>query len=286
MPENLCKLINTIDNGITVNVNNSKAMIEFDNMVTEYCTEEKGGRKKECFSYELLVTSFFTTLLKYFENDKDKNNLEKDKLAQYATLWLCHKLNKNLQNGINNLNDVYNKYIKGNKEYFEKINGGGVYNSYEDFINKKQDMVNVNIKDMSKFYEALQILCKLYTGCNEKKKSYTNCLQDAKDFAKHFEGLNQDYNITENNLYREILFSLSTDYDDLKNVCAKNCSSCNDIPTLSGIKAPPSSSIASKLIPVLLAFSISIFLGVAYKYSLFGFDKRFRRQYSREKLKK
>ncbi|SCL94317.1 Plasmodium variant antigen protein Cir/Yir/Bir, putative, partial [Plasmodium chabaudi adami] len=49
---------------------------------------------------------------------------------------------------------------------------------------------------------------------------------------------------------------------------------------------PSSSSVASKLIPALLVFAIPIFLGIAYKYSLFGFDKRLHRQYLREKLKK
>ncbi|SCL84244.1 Plasmodium variant antigen protein Cir/Yir/Bir, putative, partial [Plasmodium chabaudi adami] len=49
---------------------------------------------------------------------------------------------------------------------------------------------------------------------------------------------------------------------------------------------PSSSSIASKLIPALLIFAIPLFLGIAYKYSLFGFDKRLQRQYIREKLKK
>ncbi|SCL84051.1 Plasmodium variant antigen protein Cir/Yir/Bir, putative, partial [Plasmodium chabaudi adami] len=46
------------------------------------------------------------------------------------------------------------------------------------------------------------------------------------------------------------------------------------------------SSIASKLIPALLIFAIPLFLGIAYKYSLFGFDKRVQRQNLREKLKK
>ncbi|VTZ69958.1 CIR protein [Plasmodium chabaudi chabaudi] len=286
MSENLCKLINSIDKSITVNVNNSLAFIEFDNILTEYCTEEEGGGKKECFSYEVLISSIFIKLLKIFMNLDD---LENDKHAQYAILWFCHKLNKNSQNGINNLNDVYNKYIKGNKEFFEKINDAGAYNSYEEFINKKQDMVNVNIKDMSKFYEALQILCKMYTKIDESKSNCTKCLDDAQKFADEYEKINSN-SITGNDSYSQMLSNLFVDYDNLKNKC-KNSSS---LPT---IKKPQNfeqrfevtssnSSIATKLIPTLLIFAMSFFFGIAYKYSLFGFGKRSQKQYLKKRLKK
>ncbi|CAD2105454.1 PIR protein CIR protein [Plasmodium vinckei petteri] len=47
-----------------------------------------------------------------------------------------------------------------------------------------------------------------------------------------------------------------------------------------------SSSISTTLIPALSVFSvIPVFLGIAYKYSLFGVDKLFQRQYLRTKLK-
>ncbi|SCL84261.1 CIR protein, partial [Plasmodium chabaudi chabaudi] len=271
MSEKLCKLVNAIDKRFSVNVNNSLAFIEFDNILTEYCTEEEGGGKKECFSYEVLISSIFIKLLKNFMNLDD---LENDKHAQYAILWFCHKLNKNSQNGINNLNDVYNKYIKGNKEFFEKINDPGAYNSYEEFINKKQDMVNVNIKDMSKFYEALQILCKMYTKIDESKSNCTKCLDDAQKFADEYEKINRNYNDIESRTYKKILLTLFDDYDNLKKKCDKEQSS--NFPTLSPIKTThkfaqsfedtsSSSSITGKVIPVLLTFSISIFLGVAYK---------------------
>ncbi|SCL94915.1 CIR protein [Plasmodium chabaudi adami] len=290
MSKEVCEAINQIDKGITVNVNNSKAMIEFDNILTEYCIAE--NEEEKCYPYEVFVNTYFIKLLNYFMNIE---NLKNNKYTEYATLWLCHKLNKNSQNEISNLNDFHNKYIKGNKEFFEKINDDGAYNSYEDFINKKQDMVNVNIKDMSKFYEALQILCKMYTKIDESKSNCTKCLDDAQKFADEYEKINGNHNDIEGRTYKKILLTLFDDYDNLKKKCDKDQSS--NFPTLSPIKTTPnfaqsfedtssSSSIAGKIIPVLLTFSISIFLGVAYKYSLFGFDKRFRRQYSREKLKK
>ncbi|SCL86521.1 Plasmodium variant antigen protein Cir/Yir/Bir, putative, partial [Plasmodium chabaudi chabaudi] len=95
--------------------------------------------------------------------------------------------------------------------------------------------------------------------------------------------------------YNQILPILSNGYDKFKKKC--NNTQSSNFPPLPTTKTTQnvveiseatssSSSVASKLIPALLISSIPIFLGIAYKYSLFGFDKRFHRQYLREKLKK
>ncbi|EUD72650.1 hypothetical protein YYG_01648 [Plasmodium vinckei petteri] len=48
----------------------------------------------------------------------------------------------------------------------------------------------------------------------------------------------------------------------------------------------PNSSITNTLIPVLsIFFVMPFFLGLAYKYSLFVFNKRLQRQYLRKKYK-
>ncbi|VTZ67342.1 CIR protein [Plasmodium chabaudi chabaudi] len=275
--DNLCKLVNAIDKGFSVDVNNLKAIIEFDNIQNQYCTGDNGGG--ECFPYEAIVSSYFIKMLNYFMNDKDLNM---KKFGEYVILSLFYKLNQKKEYEISNLNDFQKKYIKDNENFIDKINGDGSYNSYLDIINKNPYLMSIDIKEMTKLYVPLKSICKLYTECDGKKKSYTNCLQDAQDFAKHFEGLNQDYNITGNSSYREILYNLFNDYDDFKNSRAKNCSSCNDLPTLPKIKTTP-----TKLITVLLIFAaIPISLGIAYKYSLFGFDKRLQRHDIRNRIKK
>ncbi|SCL85034.1 Plasmodium variant antigen protein Cir/Yir/Bir, putative [Plasmodium chabaudi chabaudi] len=280
MSEKLCKLISAIDNGITVTVNNSKVNIKFDNIKDQYCT---GNDKEECLSYEALVSSIFTKLIKNFMNVDD---LKKDKCVEYAILWLCYKLNLKTENEITTFKEIYNNYLKDDKQYIEEINGNSNNNANKNLIDNKINSMNMDFKDISDFYDALTLLCKMYTGCNEKNENYTSCSQDAQNFANEFNNLNDDNRITGNNLYREILSSLFNNYDNFKNGCAKKCSGCTNIPILPEIKAPASSLIASKLIPVLLTFSIAFFLGVAYKYSLFGFDKRLQRIYPREKLKK
>ncbi|SCL93936.1 Plasmodium variant antigen protein Cir/Yir/Bir, putative [Plasmodium chabaudi chabaudi] len=278
--DTLCKAISVYDKKITLKWNNSSLVINLNDTKNQYCTDE--GGKGECFPYGAVISIFFIKMLENING----NDLNKKKFGEYVILWLFYKLNQKKENEISNLSDFHKKYIKENENHIDKINGDGSYNSYLDIINKKQYLMSMDIKEMSRLYDALEALCKLYTECDEKKKSYTNCSKDAQDFANNFENLNQDSSIIGNNSYREILSNLFNDYDDFKNSCAKKCIQCTDLPTLSEIKTPSSSSVASKIIPVLLTFSIPFFLGVAYKYSLFGFDKRLQRIYPREKLKK
>ncbi|SCL90759.1 Plasmodium variant antigen protein Cir/Yir/Bir, putative, partial [Plasmodium chabaudi adami] len=104
-------------------------------------------------AYKKIVSSAFIALLILFKSD-DEDALENDKLAEYAILWLSYKLNQNKQNKITNTKDFYDKHIKGNdKEYINDIIGVEAYKSYEDIINKKQNLINMDIKIMSKLYD-------------------------------------------------------------------------------------------------------------------------------------
>ncbi|VTZ68196.1 CIR protein [Plasmodium chabaudi chabaudi] len=312
MSKKLCGLINVIDHGVKLTMNGTNVQIKNDATFNDYCPNEGMKTNGECDSNIQNVNSAIIKLLTYFKSVVD-DILEDNKLSEYAILWLCYKLNLMSYEGISNINDFHNKYIKDKESDIQKIVDVEAYNIYKDLINKKGDLVNMDIKIMSKFYETLKFLCKLYTGCNEKETNYPNCSQDANAFVKEFQKLNDDCNITGNNSYSQILYSLSTDYKNLKNDCAKKCTGCKDIPTLPNIKTPQNSiecsaqirvqdkgespgqgseailsgsSVASKLIPALLVFAMPVFLGIAYKYSLFGFGKRSQKRYLRENIKK
>ncbi|SCL98784.1 Plasmodium variant antigen protein Cir/Yir/Bir, putative [Plasmodium chabaudi adami] len=286
MFEKSCEAIKNIDTHLSVNPDDSTLNSEDFPPLINYCPFANNGSEQKCSSYEELVNSAFITMLVSFINSNNDEHLYRDKFAEYAILWLCYQLNKKTVNRIDNINGYYNNYIKGIEQYSNKLKDTDNYNSCKGIINKKQYLMNMDINKMSKLYEALKILCDMYTGCNEKNNNYPSCSEDAEKFVQKFENLNRDSSITGNNFFREILSSLSTNYNNFKNDCAKNCSSCNNLPTLSPIKTPQNSSIASKLIPVLLAFTIPFFLGVAYKYSLFEIDKRLQRKQLREKRKK
>ncbi|SCL97984.1 Plasmodium variant antigen protein Cir/Yir/Bir, putative, partial [Plasmodium chabaudi adami] len=275
MSEHLCEAINHFDKDITLKANDSKLIIDLNKIQKEYCTSENG--KRECYSYEVIVSSVFIILLKFFMS---RDDLKNNKLAEYTISWLCYKLNQKEENGITNLDDFHNKYIKENKKDIEKIAGIEGYNSYNDIINNKIDLKTIDIKEMSKLYLPLKSLCNMYTEFDTKNNNCTKCSKDAKEFVEKYNEINEDPIITGNNSYRKILFTLFNDYNIFKSYRAKKCSACNNVSTLTDISPPQSpienfleaseatlssSSIASKLIPALLIFAIPVFLGIAYK---------------------
>ncbi|SCL86038.1 Plasmodium variant antigen protein Cir/Yir/Bir, putative, partial [Plasmodium chabaudi chabaudi] len=252
----LCTLFKGIDEQIPANLNNSEYNNKDFLSLNNFCPFLDDGKHQKCNNYEEIVISAFITLMVNFNSINDGGDIENDKLAQYAILWLCYKLNQKTENIIDNLDEIYNKYIKGIEDYVKTSNVAEAYNSCMSVINKKQNLMNMNIKETSKIYEALKILCKLYTGCNDKKTNYTNYSQDANDFVKEFNNLNDDRSITGNSTYNQILYNLFNDYNSFKNDCATNCSKCSDISTLPDIILPqssgvtsPSSSIEKTLIP-------------------------------------
>ncbi|VTZ70681.1 CIR protein [Plasmodium chabaudi chabaudi] len=284
---NLCGLINVIDTITSVNVNNSILFIGNNETIKECCTTNDTGKKEECDSYIKITNSAIIAVLNYFKNISvaDGDDLEDDKIAEYAILWLNHKLNQYPEYGVSNLDDFHNTYIKDIKETTD-IEG---YNAYMDFIEKKQDMMNMDIKDMSKFYASLKSLCDMQTKIDANKSNCASYLEDSQKFVDEYEKLNENYD-TKGVSYKKILSTLFNDYDRLR----KKCNNFQSFPSMKITQSyvqdsdvtSSSSSIGRKLIPVFLAFAISVFLGIAYKYSLFGFDKRLQRKQLREKIKK
>ncbi|EAA19483.1 putative yir1 protein [Plasmodium yoelii yoelii] len=232
----------------------------------------------------------------------------------YIMIWLNFKLNQKPDSEINTFQDFYTKHIENNTHYNNcKKNNNDCsntlkektgYNNFKEIIDNKKDFLNINFEDISKFYDAFKLLCKIYTEFDENDPKCTEYLQIANQFAEKYEELNKCHNITEDSPYYQVLSTLSNDYNNFKKKCDSFQSS--NFPLLSPIEkkkasipnseqtslqnygvTSSSSSSTSKLIPVLLIFgAIPILLGIAYKYSLFGFRKRSQKQHIREQLKK
>ncbi|CAD2091038.1 CIR protein PIR protein [Plasmodium vinckei brucechwatti] len=242
--------------------------VEHDNKsIYKYCPYSNTFNSGYCNNYLERARSGVINLLENLE----KYNLGHEKLAEYAILFLSYKLKQHSQQKSTDLNKVYTNHIKNNNYYNKKIKGNGP--TYKDIIDKKKDLMN--IKEISKFNGLFSILFSFYNEINKNKLDCTKYSEKANDFAKNFENLNEDSSINGNTSYSKLLSTLSDDYNNV----IKNCT---DFPTLPKVKTPP-----SKLIPVLSTFPvIPVFLGIAYKYSLFGVDKLFQREYLRKKLKK
>ncbi|CAD2086359.1 CIR protein PIR protein [Plasmodium vinckei lentum] len=301
--------INTINDYFSVSKQSGATIQRVNKIIHTYC--HYGNTSGKCPDYLEMASSGAIYVLKTL---KEKYDLEYDKLAEYAILWLRYKLNQKEPYYNTQLNDFYTRHIEKNKYYNNKIKDDDS-TTYKDIIDKKKDLMNINIKEMTKFSYPFSILLFLYNATNANKLDCKKHLSPAKDFANKFEEFNKNSNNIEGSSYNKILYTLSDDYNNLKNIYGKK--SCNfpplpkidpkksiaenpvEIPVKNSGKdsgqilgqtsevTSSSSSILSTLIPGLSVVSvIPVFLGIAYKYSLFGIDKLFQRQYIRKKLKK
>ncbi|CAD2109192.1 CIR protein PIR protein [Plasmodium vinckei] len=272
--KDLYKEFNTIDGYFYEKKQNGGSVEYAGKEILKYCPQPDESGYGTCFSYLQMARSGVINLLENLE----KYNLEYDKLAEYAILFLSYKLKQHSYHKWTNLNNFYTNHIKNNNDYNKKIKGNGP--TYKEIINKNKDLMNNN--EISKFNGLFSILCILYNEIKKNNRDCTTLSQKANEFVQNFENLNEDSNINGNTSYSKLLSTLSNDYDNFKSYYVEKCSHCSDLPTLPKVKTPP-----SKLIPALSTFSvIPVFLGIAYKYSLFGIDKIFQRQYIRKKLKK
>ncbi|VTZ72747.1 PIR protein [Plasmodium yoelii] len=234
-----------------------------------------------------------------------KNNIN---FVDYILIWLRYMLN--LKNSYEyNIFCFYGTYIFYCDKYNTKKSELTGYKSYTDIIDDKWYLFNIRKNNISNLYKAFKSLCEMYNKLDDENNDCNKYLED-NEFLKKFEELKNDSEFTEDTYNSKLLSILSNDYDNFKKECKNAQDSKSPAHTemntpQSGIESTEetvetgkigvtghisevtsSSSIVSKLIPVVSIFAaISIFLGISYKYSLFGFRKR-SQKHLRKKIKK
>ncbi|CAD2112370.1 CIR protein PIR protein [Plasmodium vinckei petteri] len=249
------KEINTIDGYFGEKDGGNGGRVEYENSsIYQYCPYSSIFNSGYCRDHFQRARSGVINLLENLE----KYNLEYDKLAEYAILFLSYKLKQHSQHKYKSakLDHFYTNHIEKN-EHYNKIKVNGL--TCKEIIDKKKDLMNTN--EISKFNVLFSILFSFYNGINKNNLDCNKCSKDANEFVQNFEKLNEDSNINGNISYSRLLSTLSNDYDNFKIYFAEKCNDCNDLPPLPKVKTPP-----SKLIPALSTFSvIPVFLGIAYK---------------------
>ncbi|SCL87488.1 CIR protein, partial [Plasmodium chabaudi chabaudi] len=221
--------------------------------IHNYCDYDDRQEKGKCSGYYEMTSSGVIYLL---ENLKKKCNLDDDKLAEYAILWLSYKLKIKENNMIKKLSDFYNSYIERNEYYNKNINGGDGL-TYKEIIDKKKDLMDMDINEIFKLEAPFNILYYLYDQISDEKSFCTKYSNYAKKFAEKYEILFNNNNDTEDSPFSQILYTLSDDYNNLQ----KKCTNFPSIPVY-----PRSFSIKVTLIPITFIFvAIPIFLEFAYK---------------------
>ncbi|ETB63465.1 hypothetical protein YYC_00220 [Plasmodium yoelii 17X] len=285
-------------------------------MLKKYCPKESCNNDIDKINAGCLwlINEFFVRL----GFSADPHTLKYDSVC--IIIWLGYIISLKSHNGINKLIDYYSSHIQNNEEYSKREISDDKYKNYKNIIDEIQEYMNIDINDMPKFYKLLKLLCNMNTAYTNNNSS--NFSEYANKFADRYTELFNNDNNDKDNSYNKILNVLSIYYDKFGKGNKFNTTSI-DRPSLPTQKttqkdnpedpevtkateisseqgksdistATPSSnmtlsdsSLVNKLVIVLpILAAIPIFLGIAYKYSLFGFRKRSQKQKLREKLKK
>ncbi|VTZ66762.1 CIR protein [Plasmodium chabaudi chabaudi] len=116
MNKDLCDIIKGLDDLIKVKRNEEGIEIISDKILSEYCPINQKAKKRKygeeglCVGYNESIISTYISFLKNYESASSEEKIESGKLAQYAILWLCYKINQhlNITGGIDN---IYNEII-------------------------------------------------------------------------------------------------------------------------------------------------------------------------------
>ncbi|VTZ80310.1 PIR protein [Plasmodium yoelii] len=287
MDKNLCSNFTYVTTNLKYDSNNKKYQFKEDTHFKKYCTGGKcdGDLDKINAGCLYLFNAFFGSSDLF--NSVAKGNIN---IVDYIILWLNYMLSLKENQAKNSLNHFYTTFIN-NEGYKNTINYIEGYNNYKGLIDKNHNLKNTDMDSniISELYDAFKLLCEMYSEFDGSTSNCTKYSGKADNFVEKYNKLNKNSNNTDDSSYKQILCTLSSDYDNLKNKCrsfrslpeiTKKCSA-----QMSGVTSS-SSSIANKLFIVLSIFgAIGIFLGISYKYSLFGFRKRFKKQQIREKIK-
>ncbi|ETB56054.1 hypothetical protein YYC_05910, partial [Plasmodium yoelii 17X] len=148
-----CDAINTIDEYYAGDPNNlgEKNSTNLLNLIT-------GDNK--CSSDVPKLISDFIALVTLFNGIDSDENLASDKLVEYAILWLSYKINQKKENGTTILDHFYTGNIKEDDCYNEHIDADSSSGKkiHMEVINDKIESMNIDIKDISNFYDAFKSL--------------------------------------------------------------------------------------------------------------------------------
>ncbi|SCL82147.1 Plasmodium variant antigen protein Cir/Yir/Bir, putative, partial [Plasmodium chabaudi chabaudi] len=192
--EDVYKEFVTISNYFDEDKNDGTKTKVTNEAIHNYCHYDDRPKKGKCFDYYEMTSSGVIYLL---ENLKKKCNLDDDKLAEYAILWLSYKLKIKENNMIKKLGDFYKSYIERNEYYNKNINGDDGL-TYKAIIDKKKDLMDMNISEIFKLEAPFNILYFLYYAYNY---DYWDCAKNsnyANSFVNQFNDLNNDPNNKEN----------------------------------------------------------------------------------------
>ncbi|ETB59318.1 hypothetical protein YYC_02836 [Plasmodium yoelii 17X] len=237
----------------------------------KYCPE------KNCDSeLEKITIGFLWLLERYFTIYRNKGyGDDTNSFFLYMISWFSYKLKKNSESDSTTINDFYNENVINGDKYSQFKKDSSKFTGLDEVLNKKSDFLNINIKDLSEFYDAFKLICSMY-GNVETNTNDDTLPNNGTLFFNKYTKLNDECKI-KSTARSKIFSALSTDYNTFKNYCTRRGANCKDFSSLPEITefsalestsgdTSSSASIGNKFFTVLSIFgAIGLFLGISYK---------------------
>ncbi|EAA20066.1 putative yir3 protein, partial [Plasmodium yoelii yoelii] len=228
-----CKNFYAINNSIPHNLEN-KGNYKFvmnENILNGYCTSNNCSSNHEKINAGCLYLfdAFFQSSSVFDSVAKGNINV-----YEYIMIWLSKMLNRIDNKEKQSLTFFYDIYIK-NENYKKPISSFTKYKDYKELIDET-NMMKMDIKDISKLYDAFTTLCMMYIEFDEKSPDCNKCSKYADEFVKKYNKLNNDSDIAKDSPYYRLLSTLSNDYDNFKKYCNSKGGKCEKYPSLTSIE--------------------------------------------------
>ncbi|SCL85841.1 CIR protein, partial [Plasmodium chabaudi chabaudi] len=285
--EEVYEAFKKIDDCIQIGMISTGGSCSIDDVLNDYCPEKNGERQCEAICEKM--GAGFIWLLITFENickGKCSDN-ENEKYAEYAILWLNSKLNQIINEEITTLKDFYIKYIKHNKEHVDykdnldnkidsmNIDSEKISNIYEAFeiLCEMYTVYNENDKECTNCLQNAEEFVQKIGELNNNPSITGN-----ESYSKILSTLSDDYNYLKNYYANDCnecsnipnfpeINSKKNSHNSLEKSGENRAQDNVDGSVHNSLQghagnslhvsefASSSSSVASKLIPVLLIFA-------------------------------
>ncbi|SCL85411.1 Plasmodium variant antigen protein Cir/Yir/Bir, putative, partial [Plasmodium chabaudi adami] len=167
MTENMCQKFNNVWSDFSDSVD------EYGNYTFNddgYSTNLFTNKKCDNDIDKVNAVSFWLFVQNFGDNFSLTKNVDSNtNIFHYIMIWLIYTLKLKSDDKVM---EFYNTCINPDQDYISSIKDTNSYDIYKDPISSKLYLMNRDIKDISKFYDALKSLCNMY---NEFEGDNSDC---------------------------------------------------------------------------------------------------------------
>ncbi|SCL94741.1 CIR protein [Plasmodium chabaudi adami] len=202
MSEELCEAIKFADENVVFDSESQNYTFK-DEIFKVFCSLSGKDGKGKCDTDREFLSSGFMGLLEYVKSI-DEEELDGDKLAQYAILWFNYKISQN--SNIELIRGTMYDILKQNVWFGE----------YRESIENKKDTMEIHYLYLNHLYNFLKGICETINKCKGSSNS-SGCQESAEKCSDLYRACVMHLPWREIcNPYCNVLTNLKNDYDKLK----------------------------------------------------------------------